>query len=227
MLTDVLKEASDEITALKARIAATEEEAETARRQLHDHLREEVTVHAKLAMLQAAAGAEHAVGPEGVAISVDTAAAGPPGDRSLGTPTGTDGVPSGASSGKAVNPEVAALRENYHNALSTNEALLADIQELQSQIAALEERVAGAGQSTKARSRSVTGGLPVTAADDTEKERLVFEVFENQRHFPLGGWSSQTLPTDPYEACFADDVAPATWGYRGTLAFLALSMLMA
>ena len=55
-----------------------------------------------------------------------------------------DGVLStGSAAGKAgSSAEVLALRENYHNALSSNEALRADIEELQSQLAGLEERLA-------------------------------------------------------------------------------------
>ncbi len=56
MLTDVLKLASEEITALKARVAASEAEAKAAQRQLHERLRENVSLRTRLTHLQAAAG---------------------------------------------------------------------------------------------------------------------------------------------------------------------------
>lgn len=220
MLTDVLKEASEEITALKARVAASEADAQEAQRQLHERLREDVDLHARLAHLQAVAG-EAGLSTEAVAISVDTATplagaggggAGEGGDAGAAafvTPLAGDGSASGtaaAGSTKAVSQEVQALRDNYHQALMTNEALRADIEELQQTVAALEDKVASAPVSTKARSRSVTGLHPLQesleeaagAVDASPLEKITFEVHEFERSFPLGGWSSQLLPTDPY-----------------------------
>jgi hypothetical protein len=215
MLTDVLKEASEEITSLKARANASAVEAKEARRALHDRLREDVDVHARLAALQAAAGESGA--SAGAGMSVDTAgsAAAPAGAFATPVAGGGDGghtvLSAGAGSAKHVAQELQALRDNYHQALRTNEALRGDVEELQQQVASLEDKLANSAPlSAKARSRSITGAIALSTVAEEDGsggatpavEKITFEVVENERKLPLGGWSAQTLPTDPCVVSF-------------------------
>lgn len=172
MLTDVLTEASTEITALKERIAQLEGDGGGAR---------------------ATEGGDGEAAPQ-----VDTSApaappaAVPPTDSSAAPPESSPSVAGQVAelmgTVHSLQAELQVLRENYHRAMNTNDSLRADIEELQAQAAAAEDtRVASA----RARSSSVA----VTAADISADTR-VFEILENERYFPLSGWSKQTLSSD-------------------------------
>ncbi len=119
MLSDVLKEASEEITSLKARANASEVEAEEARRALHDRLREDVDVLARLAALQAAAGKPTASAGAGMSVDVAGSTATPVGIFATpvgGTPgSGRAGcrVPIASPAGELVAQVVQALRDMH------------------------------------------------------------------------------------------------------------------
>lgn len=196
MLTEVLTEASGEITTLKERIAQAEIEIEEKNRSILDLSRRVVESD------KAGGGADASVG---AVVAVEAGTTSPA--RAPSAPPVADGSPvrdlSGAGNLHTLQAELHALRENYHRAMTTNDALRADVEDLQSQLAAAAEA------SADLRRRP-----SVSIPDDSDlKDSLstsihVFAVLENERYFPIGGWSTQTLISDWCASC--SESAPCT-----------------
>jgi DNA repair exonuclease SbcCD ATPase subunit len=176
MLTEVLTEASGEITNLKERIATLEQELEDR------------GTNANLPTLAVPASQPAS---EPVASPPRLLAASPRVEDTASPSRGGEA----AATVHALQTELHALRENYHQAMTVNDSLRDEIEELQSQLAAAEEAKAAM---PRARSASAVVGNDTAIAATLTASTQVFTVLENERFFPVGGWSSQTLGSDWY-----------------------------
>jgi kinesin family protein 5 len=149
---------------------------------------------------------------------------------------------------QALGEDLEALRSTHSATRQENGALRESVSELRTALAHVEETVhvarerqlladaaAAVADGRLALSGDAVEGVsvpatPVAQGDASQRELLgqqedAFEVdtvlesvWANERHFPLGGWASNMLPTDPPAWCRSVDIdgeageRPALWG---------------